>query len=493
MPEIRTLAVVSGNGRVPVAGRRSPMLLPIERVLGARTFEIRRLFRVWILLAVVLLSLSALFVIPAALAGSAGAEVLASRSVARFLVGHIFFSLVLAATAFVVVLWILAGLWLDESRFPMLPAWIGFWLTVAGCVLAAVGTFGTWGDPVLTEFVPVVVEPAFLSGLALFMVGVTVTTGCFIYAVTRAEITRMALVPYGMLCTAAMMVATGLAGVASITRLFGDWFAFQLAWRTPQVLFRAIFWGPAHLIQFAVIGAMVVAWILLLPHPGLGARAEFWTRIAFVIQLVFAAITLLVLYALDPLALPKMTTLNILISDAQALPVLFLAVLILPAALRGGWGPGSSALLLSLLLFVEGIAIALIGVRQDNPAWVPSHYQAMVPGAVLIAFMGVTTELIRLLSPHPPSRRLASLQTYAYGSGILLVSLGMLWAALLGGERRGYFITIPAMGPAVLLWIGGIAAGIGVLAFALNTVAPLVRAGCPPAVARVRESAGSAR
>ncbi len=490
MPEVGTLVVVSGNGRVPVDDRQSPMLLPIELVLGERTLTTQRLFRAWILFATVLLTLSALFVIPAAVSGGAGAEVLASRTVARFLVGHIFFSLVLAATAFVVVLWILAALWLEASQFPMLATWIGFWLTVAGSLLAAVGTFGTWGDPVLTEFVPVVVEPAFLSGLTLFMVGVVVTTGCFIYAVTRAEITRMALAPYGMLCTAAMMVATGLAGVATITRLFGDWFAFQLAWRTPHILFQAIFWGPAHLIQFAVIGAMVVSWILLLPRPGLGTRAEFWIRIAFVIQLVFTAVTLFILYAVDPLALPKMTTLNILISDAQALPVLFIAVLILPVALRGGWGPGSSGLLLSLLLFVDGLAIALVGIRQSNPAWVPSHYQAMVPGAVLIAFMGVTTELIPLLGRRLPSRLLATVQTWAYGTGILVVSLAMLWAALLGGERRGYFITIPTAGPTLLLWVGSIAAGVGVLAFALNTGSALLRAPSPPAMARVGESRG---
>lgn len=490
MSEAGTLGVVLGNGRVPVADQHSPMLLPIERVLGERTVQARRLFRAWILFATILLSLSALFVIPAAVAGGADAEVLASRTVARFLVGHIFFSLVLASTAFVVVLWILAGLWLEESRFPVLPTWIGFWLTVAGSLLAAVGTFGTWGEPVLTEFVPVVVEPAFLSGLALFMGGVTVTTGCFIYAVTRAEITRMPLAPYGMLCTAAMMVAAGLAGVATITRLFGDWFAFQLAWRTPHVLFQAIFWGPAHLIQFAVIGAMVVSWVLLLPRPGLGARAEFWARIAFVIQVVFTAATLTVLYALDPLALPKMTTLNILISDAQALPVLFLAVLIVPAALRGGWGPGSPALLLSLLLFVVGIVIALVGVRQSDPAWVPSHYQAMIPGTVLIAFMGVTTELIPLLGQHRSGRWLAAIQIYTYGGGILIVSLGMLWAALLGGERRGYFITMPGGGPAVLLWIGGVAAFAGVMAFALNTVSALLGAPGPPAIARARESRG---
>lgn len=455
----------------------------IDRVLGTSSPETQQLLRAWGLFATVLLSLAALFLIPAAIGAAAGTgEVLASATIVRFLVGHIFFSLVLASTAFVVVLWMLAVLWLETSRFPVLPTWIGFWLAVAGSLLAAIGTFGRWGNPILSEFVPVVVEPVFLSGFGLFMAGVAVTTGCFIYAITSAQIAHMPLVPFGMLCAAAMMVATGLAGVASITRLFGDWFAFQLAWRTPHILFQAIFWGPAHLIQFSVLGGMVVAWILLLPRRGLEGRAESLGRIGFVALVVCAAATLTALYALDPLALPKMSTLNIAISDAQAAPTLFLAILVLGARFRAGWQPRSSALVLSMLLFAWGILIAVVGIGQANPAWVPSHYQAMIPGAMLIAFMGITTELIPLLGRRLPSRRLATIQTYLYGGGILLASLAMLWAALLGGERRGYFVTIPAGGPAVPLWIGGIAAGLGVLAFAVNTLGALLRSGRLPAV-----------
>lgn len=461
------------------------MIVSVGQVLGEHSPETRRLFSAWILFAAVLLVLATLFTIPVALAGAG--EGLASAASARFLIGHIFFSLVLASTAFVVVLWMLAVLWLEESRFPALPAWIGFWLAVAGSLISAVSTFAGQGSPILTEFVPVVVEPAFLSGFGLFMAGVAVTTGCFIYSITGAQITRMPLIPFGMLCTAAMMVATGLAGVASITRLFGDWFAFQLAWRTPYVLFQAIFWGPAHLIQLAVICAMVVAWIVLMPRPGLEERAEHLGRAGFVILVLLAAATLTALYALDPLALPKMAGLNAAISYAQTLPVVFLALLVLKAGFRGGAEPGRSALLFSILLFALGILIALVGVRQDDPAWVPSHYQAMVPGAVLVAFMGVATELIPWIGGRSPSRFLATVQTYLYGCGVLIVSLAMFWAALLGGERRGYFVTIPAGGPAILLWVGGIMAGVGVLAFAANTLGALWGITSLPAAATARK------
>ncbi len=433
--------------------------------------EGRRLFNAWVLFATAATVFAGLFALAAATIAAGTHDGLGSTIVGRLLVGHVFFSLVLACTAFVAALWIDSLLLLDGSRFPRVVAWIGFWLAVGGALLAVVGTLGTWGDPVLTEFVPVVVEPVFLTGFGLFMAGVAVTTGCYVYAVTGAE-AQMPLVPYGLVCTAAMMVAAGLAGIASITRLFGDLFAFRLAWRTPYILFQAIFWGPAHLIQFAVIGAMVAAWVRLLPSPGLQGRAARSVQIAFLALVLFAAITLVILYARNPLDLPKATTLNVLVSDAQALPVALLAVVFLKNAFRTGLRALGSGLTMSILLFAWSLLIAFVGIRQTSTAWVPSHYDAMIPGAVLLAFMAVATELVQQ-NHRLPSPKLAALQPCLYGGGILAVSLALLWSALVGGERRGYFVTMPAAGPVALLWIGGIAAGLGVLAFATNIVGAL--------------------
>ena len=197
------------------------------------SIQTRRLFRAWLIFATATLTLAAFFVLPGAISSSLGQEVLAVGSTARFLVGHIFFSLVLASTAFLAVLWMQAVLWVETSRFPVVPAWMGFWLAVAGSGLAAASVLLGWGEPVLTDFVPVVIEPAFLSGFVLFVVGIAVTTGCFIYAITSVDIGKMPLIPFGMLCTAFIMIAAGFSGVATVTRLFGDWFAFQLAWQTP--------------------------------------------------------------------------------------------------------------------------------------------------------------------------------------------------------------------------------------------------------------------
>ncbi|MDZ4342040.1 MAG: hypothetical protein U1E51_06330 [Candidatus Binatia bacterium] len=441
-----------------------------DQARGDRSLETRRLFRAWLIFATINLGLAAFFVIPAALGSALGMrEVLESTIIVRFLISHIFFSMVAACSAFQAIFWMLAVLWVEASRFPVLPAWIGFGLAVAGSGLSAISTLSGWGDPVLAEFVPVVVEPAFLSGFGLFALGVAVTTGSFIYAITSVDIGRMPLIPFGMLCTALIMVAAGLSGVATMARLFGDWFAFQLAWRTPYILTQAIFWGPGHLITFSLVGTMVVSWILLMPVPGLQGLEEQMARIGFVVFVFFAAVVLVVLFAVDPLALPKMTGLNVAIRGSLTLPVLFLGSLVLRHVFSRDSRPRSPALLLSILLFTLGLLIALVGIGHNSLAWVPPHYEAMIPGAVLVAFMGVTAELILPWDRSLISEPLARIQAYLYGGGIFTVALGMFWAALLGGERRGYFITIPAKGPAVMLIVGGITAGLGILAFMANT------------------------
>lgn len=441
------------------------------------SLQTRRLFRAWLIFATAALTLAAFFVLPAALRSSLGEEVLGSATTARFLVGHIFFSLVLASTAFLVVLWMQAVLWVETSRFPVVPAWMGFGLAVAGSGLAAASVLLGWGEPVLTDFVPVVIEPAFLSGFVLFVVGIAVTTGSFIYAITSVDIGRMPLIPFGMLCTAFIMIAAGFSGIATVTRLFGDWFAFQLAWQTPSILAQALFWGPGHLIPFSIVGAMVAGWILLLPHPGLTGSEESLARAGFLALVFFAAVVLIVLYAVDPLALPKMTTLNIALRGLMTLPIIFLGSLVLRRLFRLRLRPKSPALLLSILLFAAGLLMAASGIGQSTQAWVPSHYEAMIPGAVLTAFMGVSTELIPLWDRSPTSEPLERIQAYLYSGGVFLVSLAMLWAAWLGSERRGYFITMSERGPTILLWIGAVAAEIGVLAFTAHILGALLEGG----------------
>jgi hypothetical protein len=436
--------------------------------------ETRRLFRAWLGFAAVVLSLAAFFVLPAALeAALGGADILGSPAVRRYLVGHVFFSMVLGCTAFLVILWMLSILWVQASRFPTRAGWSGFGISVAGGALAAISIIVLDGEPELTDLVPIVVEPVFLAGFALFLLGISVTTICFIYAVTSVDVGRMPLIPFGMLTTALVILAAGLAGLASVARLFGDWFAFRLAWRTPYALAQALLWGPGHLVPYALVGGMVVAWLLMIPAPGLGRWEERLARAGFIGLVGLAAIVLLVLFAVNPLALPTMNGLNLTIRGSLMLPAVVLCWLVVKAAFRAtawAWYPGFP---LSLALFLVGLIMVPVGLllldaKEGRTAWVPAHYVAVIVGAVLLAFTQIVVQVIPLWDKGMISQPLAEITGYLYGGGVLLVSLAMFWGACSGGERHGYFVTIPGKLPTALLWFGGLAAELGVFAFAAN-------------------------
>lgn len=470
---------------------------------GGGSHETRQLFRAWAAFAAAALALAALLVVPAAVHSALGGDpVLNNPSMVRLLVGHVFFALVIGCMAFQAVLWLLSVLWVEGARFPVLPGWAGFGLVAAGSGLALISTLGHWGQPALTDFVPVVMEPLFLGGLGLAGLGFAATIICFIFAITTAQIERMPLVPFAMLCSALIVVGAALGAVASLARLFGDWFAFQLVWREPYMLAQALFWGPGHLIAFSVAAAMALSWILLMPSPGLNEKEQRMARRGFLVLVIFSAIVLVTLYAVDPLALPKLTMLNAGIRGFLTLPILFVGSLVLYARIRSRRKARNPALFLSTALFGVGLLMAPIGVIAKNqtwipehfdallgravPAhfetapWVPGHFEAVILGAVLVAFMGVATDIIPLWERTLTSLPLARLQSYLYSIGILLVSVGNFWAAFGGGERHGYFIQISSTGPLVMVWVGGIIAELGVMAFVANTFGALfMRAPAP--------------
>ncbi len=466
------------------------------QIQGGSSLDTRQLFRAWVAFAAAALTLSALLVIPVAVHSAlGGAPVLNNPGMVRLLVGHVFFTLVIACMAFQAALWLQSVLWVEGVWFPVLPGWAGFGLVAAGSGLALISTLGHWGQAALTDFVPVIMEPIFLGGLGLVGLGFALTIVCFIFAVTTAQIEKMPLVPFAMLCSALIVVGAALGAIASLARLFGDWFAFQLVWQKPYLLAQALFWGPGHLIAFSVAAAMALSWILLMPAPGLNEREQQLARTGYLALVIFSVVVLVTLYALDPLALPTMTMLNAGIRGFLTLPILLVGGQVLRARFRSRRKARNPALFLSTALFGVGLLMAPVGVALKNkqfipkhfdallqawvPAhfetapWVPGHFEAIIFGAVLVAFMGVTTDMIPLWERTLTSLPLARLQSYLYSVGIFLVAAGSFWAAFAGGERRGYFIAISATGPLVLVWVGGIVAELGVMAFAANTFGAL--------------------
>ena len=124
--------------------------------------------------------------------------------------------------------------------------------------------------------------------------------------------------------------------------------------------------------------------------------------------------------------------------------------------------------MLSLVIFgfVGGITGVTLGTQQiniiaHNTLRITGHFHATVVGGTTLAFMAITYYVIPLVFRRDfiwP--RLARLQPWLFGVGILLVSFGMSFAGSLGVARRSYDIEAAGIyGPAAHLFLGVMGVG----------------------------------
>jgi cytochrome c oxidase subunit 1 len=127
-----------------------------------------------------------------------------------------------------------------------------------------------------------------------------------------------------------------------------------------------------------------------------------------------------------------------------------------------------------------------LNLMAHNTLRIPGHFHATVVGGTTLAFMGLTYYVIPLIMRRDLwSRKLAQWQPYVYGSGLLLLIVGMMLAGDLGVPRRSWDITaagarLGTQFPPIadlaltLLGIGAIIAVAGGAMFVLNAVFSLV-------------------
>jgi cytochrome c oxidase subunit 1 len=275
----------------------------------------------------------------------------------------------------------------------------------------------------------------------------------------------------GALAVAACAVALARLGVA--TGAQAD-FAY----------FQSLFWVPGHLLQFVNVIAMVSAWYLLL-EPGFGVAPPDGraVRAAFTGYLALAALLLAGTLLADPRSLPSHLRLSVWMGTALALPtVVHMAIVVRALIGQGRWSPASpeaAALVCSLSLFGGGVLLAVARAGTGSSMWIPAHYHAVVVGGVTMAFMGLTYRLLAQtgMVAWP---RLARLQAWLYGGGMLLVVAGMNWAGAAGAPRKTFD---PALGAAAARWVtpmnlmglGGVVAVLGGALFVANALASLRR------------------
>lgn len=450
----------------------APWSLPVHPGAG------RQLARAFLWLGVAALIGSGILAIVLVLARTPGvASHLALRDIFRAaLVVHVDLSVLIWFMAFAGLLWSLntAPRWLPLG-------WLGWGLACLGTLVMTLSPFLPGAQPLLNNYIPVLQQPVFLTGLTLCGVGFGLTIARSLACGWRDALTtgRQHPLKLGVLLST---VAGALAWLA-----FG-WTATHMPAIDGTAYFEILFWGPGHVLQFQHALLAMVGWLWLAsavgatPHLGSHAASRWFA---------LAALPLLcvpLLYVVWPVGSPDHLQVFARLMEwghLFLLPLMLGVVRVLPRVWRAPASPARSALLASMLLFCTGGLLAFM-IRGVNVV-VPAHYHGSIVG-VTLAFMGLAYVLLPQLGFATATQRMARWQPYVYGGGQLMHILGLAWSGGYGVQRKvagtdQVLTTLPEKLGMGMMGLGGLIAVIGGVMFVLVCLRAMTsRAGSPAQV-----------
>jgi len=390
----------------------------------------RRLAAAWLMFGVAGLLVSGLFVVLIVLSRTPGLEALFPFQDFFHLaiVAHVDFSVLIWFAACGAMIWSLS----TKGRAPVL-GWTSLAIAISGAALMAAAPF-QGGTAIMSNYVPVLENSAFLAGLALFALGVVLMAArSLAYALPAG--TRLA--PGGVLHfgshTSAIAVLLAAGALVWSLLTLPDYLA-------GQQYFEALFWGGGHVLQFAWVQLLLVSWLWLaaagnVPMP-LTPRLVTMLLLAGVVP-AFLAIWG---YLAHDVASPDHRTFFIWLMAAGGGVAAGPIALALLYGGRHSPRPADtmerglrSALWFSVLLF--GVGGALGFLIDSSNTMIPAHYHGCIV-AVTLAFMSLSLHLLPRLGFAAPRPMLVLWMPRIYGVGQILHVAGLAFSGGHGVQRK---------------------------------------------------------
>ena len=390
----------------------------------------RPLAAAWLMFGIAGLIVSGLFVVLIVLSRTPGLEALFPFQGFFHLaiVAHVDFSVLVWFAACGAMIWSLA----TAGRAPVL-GWTALAVAIAGAVLMAVAPF-QGGQAIMSNYVPVLDNAAFLGGLALFALGVVLMAArSLLYPLPAGS--RLAMNGALRFGSHTSAIAVLLAAGALVWSLL----ALPDYLHGPQ-FFEALFWGSGHVLQFAWVQLLLVAWLWLAAASSL--RMPLTPRLVTLLLLlgILPAFLAIWAYLVHDVAGPDHRTFFIWLMAAGG----GVASGPIALALLHGWrhSPRAastlerglrSALWYSILLF--GVGGALGFMIDSSNTMVPAHYHGCIV-AVTLAFMSLSLHLLPRFGFAAPNPRLVLLMPRVYGIGQIMHVAGLAFSGGHGVQRK---------------------------------------------------------
>lgn len=344
------------------------------------------------------------------------------------LVVHVDLSVLVWFLAFAGLLWTL-----NSTTRGMVIGWSALWLSAIGTAIFALAPFAGAANPLMSNYIPVLRDPIFFTGLLGFGLGM-------VLLIWRA-MTAIPLVGQTMCGAGALRFGLNATAVSAVIAIMAFVWSYL---SVPEFLigkpyYELLFWGGGHVLQFTYTLLMLVGWLWLAgaSHVDLPLSPRV-ALLLFALGLFAVFLAPLIYYSFEITSVEHIKLFTWLMRYGGSLATLPLALALLwglsrsPRATDEG-KPLRAALLSSMFLFGFG---GLIGFFiSGSNVTIPAHYHGSIVG-VTLALMGMTYLLLPELGWGKPARKLATLQPWLYGGGQFLHVAGLLWSGGYGVQRK---------------------------------------------------------
>ena len=387
----------------------------------------KSLSRYWLIIGVAALAVAGLYslVLAGGRSPKLGESSLLHRLFHEALVVHVDLSVLVWFLAMACLMWSL----MSRGTKTIIPyveeaALISFAL---GAFAITVSPFGSGGEALMSNYIPVIHSPVFFMGLMLVLCGT-------LFMLLKALTVTVRSSHFSKTQQFALFSASIITLIALLCFC---WSYYQI----PPIIegqqyYEMLFWGGGHVLQFTHVQVMMVSWMLLIAT----LKPDFkihrpWLFGLYSIGLVAALISPFPYLFYDITTSPHREFFTQQMIYMGGVAPVFLALMLLPPLSQTRrrnalW----SALLMSIVLFLYGGALG--GMIQGQNVVIPAHYHGSIVG-VTLAFMGAAYLLLPKFGYRDVIHdKLAFWQPIIYGAGQIMHVSGFAWSGGYGALRK---------------------------------------------------------
>ena len=377
--------------------------------------------------------------------------------------GQLFHRALVAHVDLSVLTWFLClGLLLHRlpQRLPS-NAWWPRWLYTASWLCMAAGTacllispFLPDGVALMNNYIPVLTNGVFFVGLGAISASIFLALLAPIWAPAVCSASSQSVIPEHRADASfsEAPLSSLLPGVLRFSIQGGSYILFiafmAFFWSyhllppglEPHTFYETLFWGGGHVLQFAYVQWMMIAWLILSRGLGLCWPARPCLLLLMVLGPIAVSTVPWAYIRYDILSAEHRQFFTWLMRWANGTAPAVLTLWIGAQALRHpvrthqAHPPAAYALWTSLLLGILGGGMALLITGED--VTIPAHSHGSI-GSVALALMGLGYYLLPEMHWRDVRQwRMARWQPLLYGGGQALHIIGLFWSGGYGVLRK---------------------------------------------------------